>query len=58
MKKKLILKDSVMNIIMDVNLVLFAIFLLSKGVLLGIPTLIVSILSLFIIILFGDVNNG
>lgn len=57
MKKKLILKDSVIDTIMDANLILFAIVILSKGTLLLTPTLIFAIFSVIILILFGGINE-
>ena len=58
MKRKLILKESVLDTINDINIILFAIVICSKGTLLLIPTLIVAIISVIIILLFGGVFNG
>jgi hypothetical protein len=57
MKKKLILKDSIIDTIMDANLILFSIFAMSRGTILPRVTFIFAIFSVIILILFGGINE-
>lgn len=57
MKKKLILKDSVIDTIMNANLILFAIVMISRGTILVKTSLVFSIISVILLILFGGINE-
>lgn len=56
MKKKLVLKESVIDTLIDINLILVMCIIFSKGTLFVIPAGIMGIIDLLVIIIYGTLN--
>ena len=50
------MRENVADSIMDINLILFIIVIVSRGTICVIPALIFSIISLFMFIMFGGIR--
>ena len=53
MKKKLILKESVMDNLIDINLIMVIALIISKFTLFVIPALVLGIIDFLVIIIYG-----
>lgn len=57
MKKKLVLKESVMDNLIDINLIMVIALIISKFTLFVIPALALGIIDLIIICIYGGVSH-
>ena len=57
MKKKLVLKESVMDNLIDINLIMVIALIISKFTLFVIPALILGIIDLAVICIYGGVSH-
>ena len=57
MKKKLVLKESVMDNLIDINLIMVFALIISKFTLFVIPALVLGIIDLIVICIYGGLNH-
>lgn len=57
MKKKLVLKESVMDNLIDINLIMVIALIVSKFTLFVIPALVLGIIDLAVICIYGGVSH-
>ena len=57
MKKKLVLKESVIDTLIDINLILVIAIIISKGTLFIIPAFIVGIIDIITFIVYGGLQH-
>ena len=57
MRKKLVLKESVIDTLIDINLILVIAIIISKGTLFIIPAFIVGIIDIITFIVYGGLQH-